>query len=151
MDYPLLNLPDADLRIKETGENRHVFDVVRRQFVTLTPEEWVRQHFLHFIIRDKHYPASLIGVEMLVKVNNLSQRADLVVYSREGKPWMIIECKAPAVQMDENVFYQAARYNLPLQVQYFVVTNGLEHYCLHFNGSGFDYLEDLPEYPDVTR
>lgn len=148
VNYPLLNLPEADLRIKEAGQLTQVFDAVRRRFVSLTPEEWVRQHFLHFLIRDKHYPASLIGVEMMVKVNNLSQRADLVVYSKEGRPWMIIECKAPAIQLDEHVFYQAARYNLPLQAQFFVVTNGLEHYCLRFNGSGFDYLDDLPEYPD---
>lgn len=141
-----LNLPQADLRLKDEGQSKQIFDSVRKRFVALTPEEWVRQHFIHFMINEKKYPASLMGVEMLVRMNELSQRADIVVYQRDGKPWLIVECKAPQITINQDTFYQAARYNITLQVPYIVITNGIEHYCLHFNGKNFDYLEDLPAF-----
>ena len=141
-----LNLPQADLRLKDEGQSKQIFDSVRKRFVALTPEEWVRQHFIHFMINEKKYPASLMGVEMLVRMNELSQRADIVVNQRDGKPWLIVECKAPQITINQDTFYQAARYNITLQVPYIVITNGIEHYCLHFNGKNFDYLEDLPAF-----
>ena len=141
-----LNLPQADLRLKEVGQSKQIFDTVRKKFVALTPEEWVRQHFIHFMIHEKRYPSSLMGVEMMVRVNELSQRADIVVYQRDGKPWLIVECKAPHIQINQDTFYQAARYNITLQVHYIVITNGIEHYCLHFNGKNFDYLDELPAF-----
>ena len=141
-----LNLPQVDLRLKEDGQSKQIFDSVRKRFVNLTPEEWVRQHFIHFMISEKKYPASLMGVEMMVKVNELSQRADIVVYQRNGLPWLIVECKAPHITINQETFYQAARYNISLQVPFIVITNGIEHYCLHFNGKDFDYLEDLPAF-----
>ena len=143
-----LNLPQADLRLKDEGQSKQIFDSVRKRFVALTPEEWVRQHFIHFMINEKKYPASLMGVEMLVRMNELSQRADIVVYQRDGKPWLIVECKAPQITINQDTFYQAARYNITLQVPYIVITNGIEHYCLHFNGKNFDYLEDLPAFDE---
>ena len=149
MQLPGLNLPAAEFRIRKTETSSQIFDIVRRRFVALTPEEWVRQHFIRYLISEKKYPASMLGIEMKVKVNTLSQRADIVVFNSFGNPWMIIECKSPDIVLDENVFYQAARYNLPLNVQFFVVTNGMEHYCLAFNGSEFIYLEDLPEYGTI--
>ena len=141
-----LNLPMADLRLKTEGQSKQIFDSVRKKFVALTPEEWVRQHFIHFMINTKKYPASLMGVEMLVKVNNLSQRSDIVVFQSNGKPWLIVECKAPHITINQDTFYQAARYNSSLKVPFIVITNGLEHYCLHFNGKDFDYLDDLPDF-----
>ena len=143
---PVLNLPPVDFRFSEEGQSKQIFDFVRKKFVSLTPEEWVRQHFLHFMINEKKYPASLMGVEMLVRVNELSQRADIVVYQNDGKPWLIVECKNTGVPITQETFYQVARYNLTLQVPYMVITNGFEHYCLFFNGKDFEYLDDLPAY-----
>ena len=147
VELPHLNLPHASFRIRDYGSYSQIFDQVRKRFVALTPEEWVRQNFLNFLISDKQYPASLLGVEMQVKVNNLSQRADIVVYNKEGLPWMIVECKSPAITLNEDVFYQAARYNSTLKVPYLIITNGMEHYCLFFNGSEFEYHNDLPDFP----
>ncbi len=144
--YAELNLPAFNFRLKEKGQSKQIFDTVRKKFVALTPEEWVRQHFIHFMIHEKRYPSSLMGVEMMVRVNELSQRADIVVYQRDGKPWLIVECKAPHIQINQDTFYQAARYNITLQVPYIVITNGIEHYCLHFNGKNFDYLDELPAF-----
>ena len=93
---PVLNLPAVDFRFSEEGQSKQIFDFVRKKFVSLTPEEWVRQHFLHFMINEKKYPASLMGVEMLVRVNELSQRADIVVYQNDGKPWLIVAEKEGA-------------------------------------------------------
>ncbi|MEP7264591.1 MAG: type I restriction enzyme HsdR N-terminal domain-containing protein [Bacteroidota bacterium] len=130
----------------ETAGSSQIYDTIRKRFVTLTPEEWVRQNFLNFLVTEKQYPASLIGVEMLVRVNQMSQRADIVVYNRDGKPWLIVECKSPAINLNEEVFYQAARYNSVLKVPYIAVTNGMEHYCLFFNGKSFDYMDNLPDF-----
>ena len=130
----------ADLRLKTEGQSKQIFDSVRKKFVALTPEEWVRQHFIHFMINIKKYPASLMGVEMLVKVNNLSQRSDIVVFQSNGNPWLIVECKAPHITINQDTFYQAARYNSSLKVPFIVITNGLEHYCLHFNGKDFQLV-----------
>jgi type I site-specific restriction endonuclease len=150
VELPPLNLPHAEFRVREDGNERQIFDAIRKRFVALTPEEWVRQNFLNFLVNERKYPASLIGVEMLVRLNEMSQRADIVVYQRNGKPWLIVECKAPTVTLDEDVFYQAARYNSQLRVPYIALTNGLEHYCLFFNGKSFDYLADLPDFNTKT-
>jgi hypothetical protein len=146
VELPLLNLPHASFRIRETDNSRQIFDNIRKRFVTLTPEEWVRQNFLNLLVTEKHYPASLVGVEMMVRVNEMSQRADIVVFQRTGKPWLIVECKSPSVILNEDVFYQAARYNSTLKVPFIAITNGMEHYCLFFNGESFDYLDDLPDF-----
>ncbi len=146
ISFPPLNLPPVNFRFSEDGQSKQIFDLVRKRFVALTPEEWVRQHFLHFMINEKSYPASLMGVEMLVRVNELAQRADIVIYQNTGKPWMIVECKKTEVPLTQETFYQLARYNLTLQVPYMVITNGLEHYCMFFNGKDFEYLDDLPAY-----
>ncbi|CAN5477316.1 type I restriction enzyme HsdR N-terminal domain-containing protein [soil metagenome] len=147
----LLNLPEFAFQVREQGQSKQIFDSVRKRFVSLTPEEWVRQHFMRFMIDFKSYPASLMAVEKMVKVNNLSQRADIVVYSREGKPWMIVECKAPSVSLSQDTFLQAARYNMTLNVPFFVLTNGLEHFCLYFNGQQFEYFDDLPPFGEDPK
>lgn len=142
-----LNFPAYPFSMRAEGQSKQIFDFVRRRFVDLTPEEWVRQHLLRFLTDTYRYPASLLAVEKQVKVNGLSQRADVVVYDREGKPWMIVECKAPSVEITQDTFYQAARYNLSLQVPYYLLTNGLQHYCVGFTGAELVMQETLPLFP----
>lgn len=141
---PVLNLPAFEFSVREQGQSRQIYDIVRKRFIALTPEEWVRQNFMRYMIDFLRYPASLLSVERMVKVNGLSQRADIVVYNREGKPWLIVECKAPSVALSQDTFLQAARYNQDLSLPYFVLTNGLEHICLYFNGTQFEFLAALP-------
>ena len=147
-----LNLPPVQFRTRQQGDKMQVFDVVRKKFVALTPEEWVRQHFIHFLMDQKQYPAGLVAVEMPVAVNGLKQRADIVVYNRKGRPVVVVECKAPSVPVSKTVFDQAARYNMQLQVDYLIVTNGLQHYCAHLNGVGNDYqmLADFPDFNEIN-
>ncbi|WP_439184074.1 type I restriction enzyme HsdR N-terminal domain-containing protein [Carboxylicivirga taeanensis] len=124
-----LNLPPAQLRTRSTENRIQVFDEVRKKYVVLTPEEWVRQHFIHYLVKHLNYSPGLVAVEIPVKVNGLSQRADIVLYNKKGKPVVIVECKAPDVPVTRRVFNQAARYNTQLKVDYLIVTNGLQHYC----------------------
>ena len=149
----LLNLPSAILKYKEENRKQLVFDVIRKKYVALTPEEWVRQNFVHYLMNNLGYPAGLIAVETVVKINSLNQRADVVVYNRKGKPVMIIECKAPKVKIDNRVFEQAARYNKELEVNYLLVTNGLKHYCALLNSKDKNYkmLKSIPEFNDIDK
>lgn len=146
-----LNLPAVQFRTRKNGEKLQVFDVVRRKFVALTPEEWVRQHFIHFLMKQKNYPAGLVVVEMPVAVNGLKQRADVVVYNRRGKAAVVVECKAPSVPVSKAVFDQAARYNMQLKVDYLIVTNGLQHYCAHLDGNDYQMLSDFPSFDEINN
>ncbi|MCG8579838.1 MAG: type I restriction enzyme HsdR N-terminal domain-containing protein [Bacteroidales bacterium] len=141
-----LNLPPVQFRTKQTGNKIQVFDEVRKKFVALTPEEWVRQHFIHYLISGLGYSAGLIAVEMLVKVNGLSQRADIVLYDKQGQARVIVECKAPEVPVTRAVFNQAARYNTKLNVDYLVVTNGMQHYCAKLldETGNYELLKAIP-------
>ena len=145
-NFTELNLPAYDFKIRDYGDQRQIYDLLRKKFVALTPEEWVRQHFINFLNVGKKYPASLIAVEYHIKVNSLAKRADLVVFNSYGNPWMIIECKAPAVNITEDTLYQAARYNMKLNVQYLVLTNGLQHYCCKYDDKELVFMDDLPDY-----
>lgn len=124
-----LNLPPARFRTRISQGKPQIFDDIRKKFVALTPEEWVRQNFVKYLQNHCGYTPSLMAIEMPVEVNGLKQRADVVVYNRTGRPAVIIECKAPSVAVNNQVFDQAARYNLKLNVGYLMVTNGLIHYC----------------------
>lgn len=136
-----LNLPAFSFRYKEEKGKKFIFDLIRRKFVVLTPEEWVRQNFLRYIAEGLKYPSSLTGVEKMVLINGLKQRCDIVVYNRSGAPVMIVECKAPHVSIGNNVLDQAARYNISLRVPYLVLTNGMQHYCVHTDpASGQSHL-----------
>lgn len=143
-----LNLPSYSFSIKETQGKKKIFDRIRKKMVILTPEEWVRQNFLQFLIEEKSYPPSLIAVETKVNINGLSQRADIVAYNTQRKPILIVECKAPTVKISQDVFNQAARYNIKLQTHLICVTNGLNHYCaiIDKNGLGYNFLKEIPEY-----
>jgi hypothetical protein len=139
-----LNLPGFSFKVREIDRVRQIYDSVRKQYIVLTPEEWVRQNFIKFLTEIHRYPASLLAIEKMVPVNQSRQRADIVVYNKSGLPWLIVECKAPSVELSVDTFLQAARYNQHLKVNYFVLTNGLEHYCLEFTAEGIVFLDTLP-------
>jgi hypothetical protein len=129
-----LNLPPIEARIRKgTGEKETIFDPLRKKFVALTPEEWVRQHVIHFLLDHLQYPASLISVEASLKYNRLKKRTDIVVHGRDGKPALIVECKAPKIRITREVLEQAAMYNMPMQVRYLVLTNGIDLQILFIN------------------
>ena len=146
-----LNLPTYSFNIKLIEQRKYIFDFIRKKFVILTPEEWVRQNFLKFLIEEKKYPASLIAVEMEFKLNNLSKRSDAVVYNKSGNPVLIIECKAASVKIDQKVFDQIARYNMKLNVDFLIVTNGLEHYCckIDYENQKYYFLKEVPEFQQM--
>lgn len=127
IDFPQLNLPEVNFRIRKSEKQRtEIFDQFRKKYVVLTPEEWVRQHFIHYLVSDCKYPANLIAVEQGIKRNGVIERADIVVFSKNLNPWMIVECKAANVPLTQAVFEQAARYNLKLGVEYLAITNGIK-------------------------
>ena len=148
MELPKLNLPNAELKIKLVEETTQVFDEVRKKYFKLTPEEWVRQNFIHYLNKEKNYPFGLMGVEKMVKYNSLKTRADILIYNREGMPSVIVECKAPNVEITQDAFNQIAKYNYKLRVKYLVVTNGLKHFCcdMDYENNKITFLEEIPEY-----
>ena len=124
-----LNLPKYGIKIKNDKGHQSIFDVLRRKYVALTPEEWVRQHFVHFLIEHKGYPKALMANEIQLAIGNKKLRCDSVLYDRTLKPRMIIEYKAPTVSITQKVFDQITIYNMLLHVDYLVVSNGIKHYC----------------------
>ncbi len=143
-----LNLPSYSFKLKQDKDKTYVFDAIRKKYVLLTPEEWVRQHIIQFVIQEKKYPASLVAVEIGLKYNQLQKRADVLVYNTSGKPLLLIECKAPEVKITQEVFHQIALYNMTYKVAYLLVTNGLEHYCcvMDYTNNTYQFLQDIPEY-----
>ena len=149
---PKLNLPEYPLRIRLNKNGKEeILDPVRKRFVRLTPEEWVRQHFLNLLVEQHKYPASLIHVEASLSYNHLSKRSDIVVYSPQGKPLMAVECKAPSVGITQRVFEQLAMYNFTLKVSYLALTNGMQHYICRMvpEDGSFAFLEELPPYNEL--
>ena len=143
-----LNFPAYTFRFKNSENKVSIFDEIRKKFILLTPEEWVRQHVVQFLLQDKKYPKSYINVEKLIKINNLSKRYDGVVFQPNGEIFLLIECKAPEVTISQQTFDQIARYNLVLKAKYLMVTNGLNHYfCqMDFENEKYVFLKELPEY-----
>ena len=143
-----LNFPTYSFRLKNSENNTHIFDVIRKKFVVLQPEEWVRQHCVQYLIQEKNYPISLINVEKVILINGLKKRYDIVVFNPDGSLAVVVECKAPKVQISQSVFYQIARYNLTLKASCLMVTNGLNHYFCTMNHhlESFEFLETLPNY-----
>lgn len=143
-----LNLPPYPFQLKSNEKHTLIFDEIRKKHVVLTPEEWVRQHFVQFLIQQKHYPISLIAVEKQLLINNLKKRFDILVFSSEGLPKIIVECKAPSVKITQKTFDQIARYNLKTKANFLVTTNGLEHYFCKLDSQNKQYifLEDIPSY-----
>ncbi len=146
-----LNLPEYSFRITTQKGKQMIFDPLRRKYVRLTPEEWVRQNFISYLVNEGSYPAGLIGVEVSFVFNKLKRRADLLIHNRSGEPVMIVECKSPDVRLDDEVFDQIATYNLQFKVPYLVVTNGMTHYACRFNPSANKYndLLSIPFYNEL--
>ena len=144
-------MPNYAANIKKIGSAVKIFDSQRRKFVALTPEEWVRQNFIHFLLEHKGYSAALLANEVEITLNGMSRRCDSVLYGTDMKPRMIIEYKRPDVAITQKVFNQISRYNMVLQVEYLIITNGLTHYCckLDYEKKGYTFLEDIPEYSSL--
>jgi hypothetical protein len=142
-----LNLPQYEFTINQ-GPPAKIFDLIRKKYVALTPEEWVRQNFLKYLVSEKKYPQSLILIEQTLQVHRMKKRCDAVVYNNSGTPLMIIEFKKPEVQINQAVFDQIARYNIPLKVKYLMVSNGLQHFCcsIDFENNNYRFLDNVPEY-----
>lgn len=148
----VLNLPSFELRFREgSGNTTEVFDPVRKKFVKLTPEEWVRQHLLNYLIFHRHFPSGLIGVEVLLNYHDLRKRSDIVAFDRQGEPLLVVECKAPTVALNQDVFYQIAMYNRALSGKYLVVSNGLVHYSCQIDTdhSIWRYLNEIPDFTQI--
>lgn len=138
-----INFPEHNFKIKKQNNKHIIFDEVRKLWVSLTPEEWVRQNFLRYLIQAKHYPSSLISVEKIIKVGELKKRYDIVVYNN-NKPWMIVECKESNTTINTAVIEQVIRYNMALSIQYFIVTNGSQSFAFEIAEGSFKELDDLP-------
>lgn len=146
-----LNFPEPELRIRTIGDASEVFDPLRKKFVALTEEERVRQYLIQYLLVEKKVPLHMMASERGLQVNNMLKRFDLVVFGTDGLPLMIVECKAPHIPVNEDVFYQAARYNLTLQVKYLLITNGIEHHCIHIDYKTGEtrFLKEIPEYKEL--
>ena len=144
----VLNLPTYKFRFKNKENKLFIFDILRKKYVSLTPEEWVRQHIVHYLISVKNYPTSLIAIEKKIMIYGLTKRTDILVFNTDGNPFIIVECKAPSVKITQATFDQIAQYNLKLNAQYLIVTNGLEHfYCaMDFKNECYTFLQDIPNY-----
>jgi len=146
-----LNLPEYNFRVVRRNNQSFIFDPLRKKELVLTPEEWVRQNFVQYLIQEKKYPASLMRLEMSFKVNKLLRRSDIVVFNQKGEPLLLVECKAPSVKIDQKVFDQIVRYNMVLRSVILIVSNGLKHYCckIDYRAETYHYLEKIPDYPSL--
>ncbi len=143
-----LNFSTYTFRFKNNENKPFIFDEIRKKFVALQPEEWVRQHCVQYLIREKKYPKSLINVEKELKINGLKKRYDIVIYNPDGSIFLIVECKAPKITINQTAFDQIALYNLVLNAEYLMVTNGINHYycTMDFKDQSYQFLKDIPDY-----
>ena len=143
-----LKLPSYPFKIKEDGASTMIFDEIRKKYLVLTPEEWVRQHFVKFLITEKNYPKSLIRLEGGLKLNSLQKRTDIVVFNTQGEKILMVECKAPSIKITQKTFDQVARYNMVHKINLLAVTNGLQHYfcTIDFENEKYSFLDELPVY-----
>ena len=146
-----LNLTSFEIKLSGTPEKPKIFDILRRKYVTLTPEEWVRQHFVHYLIEHKGYPMALLANEVELKAGDKRLRCDSILYNKVVQPRMIIEYKAPTVVLTQRVFDQISAYNLLLHVDYLAVSNGMQHYCckIDYDHQKYLFLEDIPDYQNI--
>ena len=142
-----LNLPTFEVKIKNEGAKKMIFDIIRRKYVALTPEEWVRQHFVHYLIEQLGYPQELLANEVEVTLNGTSKRCDTVLYNRDLTARMIVEYKAVDIPITQKVFDQIMRYNMVLRVDYLVVSNGIDHYCcqIDYATNTYVFLSEIPK------
>ena len=143
-----LNLPSYQIKLAGSKEKPTIFDILRRKYVALTPEEWVRQHFVHFLVEHKGYPSTLLANEVRLLVGDKQMRADTVLYDTTLRPRLVVEYKAPHIAITQEVFNQITTYNMLLHVDYLIVSNGLEHYCcrMDYEQNTYEFLPDIPNY-----
>ena len=148
-----LNLPEYEIKVSERGGKRLIFDFLRRKYVALTPEEWVRQHFTHYLVAHKGYPKGLLVNETQLRIGDKSLRCDTVLYNKVMQPRMIIEYKAPTIQIQQKTFDQIAAYNLLLHADYLVISNGMQHYCcqMDYEQRSYRFLTDIPDYELIAN
>jgi hypothetical protein len=141
-----LNLPEFEFKIKSEGKVMQIYDPLRKKWIVLTPEEWVRQNFVRFLTETKHYSSARLVVEKTLNINRMKKRCDALYYDVTGKPQLLIECKAPEVKITQRTFDQIARYNRVLNVPFLIVTNGMEHYCctMDFENERYHFLREIP-------
>ncbi len=146
-----LNLPPCLLKISNDAGKYSVFDVLRKKYIALTPEEWVRQHFVHYLIEHKGFPQALLANEVQIRLNATKKRCDTVLYRRDLSARLIVEYKAPSVEITQAVFDQITRYNMVLKVDYLIVTNGLQHYCcqIDYVKQMYCFLPEIPAYSEL--
>jgi hypothetical protein len=150
-----LNLPLYSFKIKGKEGSETIFDPQRKKWVKLTPEEWVRQHFVQYLIKEGGYPAGLIGIEMPFRFNTMKKRVDVLVHDRNGNPLMIVECKSPEIRIsdfyEDKVYDQIGEYNMQYNVLYVIVTNGMLNYAFKFNTEKkqYEHLLEIPLYKDL--
>ena len=146
-----LNLPPYAVKITSKGDKQLIFDFLRRKYVALTPEEWVRQHFVHFLVEHKGYPKGLLANEVELKIGEKRLRCDTLLYTSETQPRMIVEYKAPDIALQQKTFDQISAYNLLLKVDYLIVSNGLQHYVckMDYTTRSYTFLEDIPDYENL--
>ena len=146
-----LNLPQYEIKIGEKDGKRTIFDFLRRKYVALPPEEWVRQHFTHYLTDHKGYPKGLLGNEVELHISEKRLRCDTILYNKQGQPQMIIEYKAPTIKIQQKTFDQISVYNLLLHVDYLIVSNGLQHYCckMDYDNQKYLFLQDIPDYENL--
>ncbi len=147
-----LKLPEYSFRIKSRDGKNYIFDPLRKKDYVLTPEEWVRQNFIQYLINEKGFPAALIRVEMAFRLNKLVKRGDVVVFDRAANPLLIVECKASSVKISQASFDQVARYNMSLNVNFLIVTNGMQHYCcrMDFKNKTYEFLDEIPDFDAIA-
>ncbi len=148
--FQKLNLPQFELKIKEEEGKPYIFDCIRKNYFLLTPEEWVRQHFINLLIDRYKYPKALIKVESGLRYNKLLKRSDIIVFDRQGQPFLLIECKSADQKINQSSFDQAAMYNMTTKAKYIALTNGLKTYCCCIDQElkKFDFIADLPPLPE---
>lgn len=148
-----LNLPTYNFKIRKKNNNYEIFDFIRKQYVSLSPEEWVRQNFIRFLVEEKQYPQMLIAVEKSIKLNRMIRRPDIVIYDKSTKAKLIVECKAPSVKISQKTLDQVVRYNMVLKVDYLVVTNGLAHYCIQINylENNYKFINEIPDFGELSE
>lgn len=149
MKFPELNLPKANIKLKDDL----IWCVLRNKYIKNTPEEWVRQHFIHYLINELNYPYGLMASERVVKYNDMSKRCDIVSFSNDLKTVLIVECKAPKVKLTKDVFYQIAKYNFTLKAPLLILTNGIQHIVAHVNSESneIEFLKEIPSFENALK
>ncbi len=150
--FPKLSLPEYHYKVREANGKYYIFDPLRKKYVTLTPEEWVRQHFVNYLIADKNYPKGLFRIEKMLQYHKLSKRADIIVCGRNAEPILLVECKAANQQLNQEVFNQAATYNKKIKAVTSVITNGLRHFCYQtdFSTQKISFIQNIPSFEELV-